>query len=85
MPTLRGWGHVGIVYDLTDHIVVKRRSLHDEEEAFLNEIRIFDMLESRPPVSQPCSKFLPDLIRQFPGIGRRQPRNKIAAASNERP
>ena len=58
-PTLRGWGHVGIVYDLTDHIVVKRRSLHDEEEAFLNEIRIFDMLESRPQ----C----PNLVRSFYG------------------
>ncbi len=56
-PTLLGWGHVGIVYQISSQIVVKRRALNDDEGAFSHENRIFDLLERNPQ----C----PSLVRSF--------------------
>lgn len=53
---LLGWGNVGIVYQASDQIVVKRR-LSNDDEAFLSENRIFDLLESNPQ----C----PNFVRSF--------------------
>lgn len=47
-PTLLGWGHAGIVYQISSQIVVKRRALHDKGDAFSHENRIFDLSEKNP-------------------------------------
>lgn len=53
---LIGWGHSGIVYEISKQLVVKRRVMHDDEGAFVNENRIFDLLED-------SSHYCPSLIR----------------------
>ena len=55
-PRLLTFGNVGIVYQITDAIAVKR-AFADGNEGIHNEYRIYDMLESLPS----C----PNLVRSF--------------------
>ena len=55
-PKLLSFGGVGIVYQLTNDIVVKR-AFADDDEGIRNEYRIYDMLDSMP--------YCPNIVRSF--------------------
>lgn len=55
-PTLLNFGCVGVVYQVTNGIAVKRAFV-DDMEGIQNEYRIYDMLDSKP--------YCPHLVRSF--------------------
>lgn len=55
-PRLLSFGSTGLVYQLTDDIVVKR-AFADDNEGIHNEYRIYDVLDSMP--------YCPNLVRSF--------------------
>ncbi|KAL9123565.1 MAG: hypothetical protein Q9217_007013 [Psora testacea] len=55
-PTLLNFGSVGVVYQLTNDIAVKR-AFADDNEGIHNEYRIYDMLDSMP--------YCPNLVRSY--------------------
>ena len=55
-PPLVGWGAVGIVYQITNDIAVKR-AFADDDDGIHNEYRIYDMLDSLP--------YCPNIVRSF--------------------
>lgn len=55
-PPLAGWGAVGVLYQITNEIAVKR-AFSDDNEGIQNEYRIDDMLDSLP--------YCPNNVRSF--------------------
>lgn len=55
-PKLLSFGGVGIVYQVTNDIVVKR-AFADDDEGIQNEYRIYDLLDKMP--------YCPNLVRSF--------------------
>ena len=45
---LLGWGDLGLIFELSDHIALKHAITHDDPR-FENENHIFDILERHPP------------------------------------